>query len=149
MIRKTAFRKKKNGEPYFDSYCRNPEQIENYELANNDETQTWECHHKLEAWFTTEELIELDRYFDVEPRELIFLKRSEHYKWPHLGRTLGSEKRKGKPHGPHSEEAKRKMSEAKKGKPQPWRHDSMRGKIPWNKGKKMVIINNKKVWLDR
>lgn len=28
--------------------CEDPSLIENYELAINDDTQIWDCHHRLE-----------------------------------------------------------------------------------------------------
>ena len=52
MINKEMFRLKKNGEPNYRCYCRNPELIENYELAIADETQTWEVHHRKEEFYS-------------------------------------------------------------------------------------------------
>lgn len=94
MISKTIFR-----------FCETPELIENYELAIADEDNCWDCHHKLEAFYTHKELIELGRYWDVAPRDLVFLKRKEHYSWPHKGRL-----------NLNNAEARRKNSESNKGK---------------------------------
>ena len=80
MINKEMFRLKKNGEPNYRCYCRNPELIENYELAIADETQTWEVHHRKEEFYSYAELIERGEYFDVSPEELIFLTHREHCK---------------------------------------------------------------------
>lgn len=113
MISERNFKVKKNGEPYSDCFCTRPELIENYEKAISDETQVWECHHRLETHFsdnterpkdsqlTKEELIALDMYYNRPSEELIFLTKEEHI----------SLHRKGKP---HTEETRRKMSEAKK-----------------------------------
>lgn len=88
--------------------CEDISKIENYEQAMNDETQTWNCHHRLESHnsdgerrlvnLTVEELSALDMYFHRPASELIFLTVKEH-------RSLHK----------HSEESKKKMSEAKKG----------------------------------
>ena len=80
MINKRAFRIKKNGEPYWDCFCRNPELIENYAEAIADTTQIWEVHHRREEFYSYAELIERGEYFDVSPEELIFLTRAEHRK---------------------------------------------------------------------
>lgn len=74
-------------------YCDTPELIKNYEEAIKDDNIVWICHHKLEAFFTVEELKEMDRYYHVPPRELIFLKtEKDHLFWPHKGRTEGAKK---------------------------------------------------------
>ena len=95
-------------------YCDFPEQIENYDLAIVDETQVWSCHHKLEAFFSKRELINIGRYYHLQPRDLVFVKekgkqvdKTCHYFWPHVAR-----KNKGKV----SEETKNKMSKSHKGK---------------------------------
>jgi len=103
---------KKNGEPRCDCYCRSPELIENYDLAISDNTQTWEVHHRKEAFYSQEELKERGEYFDVSPEELIFLTKSEHTKIDSRCKRIG-EAKKGKK---QSEEHKRKISEAQKGK---------------------------------
>lgn len=110
MIGEARFKLKKNGEPYKNCYCRNPELIENYELAIADETQTWEVHHRKEELYSQKELIERGEYFDVSPEELIFLTESEHHKIDPKCKRVG-EAHKGKK---LSEEHKRKLSEAHK-----------------------------------
>ena len=112
MINVEKFRIKKNGEPYFNCYCRNPELIENYDEAIADTTQTWDCHHIKEEFYSQKELIERGEYFDVSPEDLIFLTPSEHHKIDSFCKR-NSEAMKGKK---FSEEHKRKMSEAHKGK---------------------------------
>lgn len=95
MINEQKFRIKKNGEPYQDCFCRNPELIENYANAIADNTQTWEVHHRKEEFYSQKELIERGEYFDISPEELIFLTKSEHNKIDsHCKRT--SEAMKGK-----------------------------------------------------
>lgn len=113
MIATQGFRLKKNGEPYWDCYCRHPELIENYDLAIADETQTWEVHHRLECCFTQKFLKEMNLYYDVEPEALIFLTKDEHNKIDSKRKRL-SEYKKGKKGKKHSEETKRKISEAQK-----------------------------------
>ena len=125
MICEHYFRLKKNGEPYYDCYCRNPELIENYEKAISDTTQVWECHHRFEALFTKEELIEYNWYFDVEPNCLIFLTPSEHNSLHHKCRPAWNKGKK------LSEDYKRKMSESMKGR---------------HKGAHWKLVDGKRVW---
>lgn len=80
MINEQRFVIKKNGEPGYGCYCRQPELIENYEKAIADETQTWEVHHRLECCFTQRFLKEMNLYYDVSPEALIFLTLTEHNK---------------------------------------------------------------------
>lgn len=112
MINEKIFRVKKNGEPWKGTYCRHPELIENYEKAEADTTQTWECHHRLESCFSQKFLIKVGLYYDVEPEALIFLTREEH-------RALESKNKRSRENHSnggwkHTEDTKRKMSEAAK-----------------------------------
>lgn len=109
--------------------------IENYDKAIADTTQTWICHHRTEIWWncTRKDLIENECYYGRKALELIFLTPSEHRKLHHAGKTLSdetkkkiSDAKKGKTHGPHSEETKKKISESKKGQP---RNDETKRKI--------------------
>lgn len=105
-------------------FCKDYKMIENYEQAMKDTTQTWHCHHRLETHFSdgserprnaqlrSDELKALDMYYNRPPEELIFLKSIDH-------RKLHSTQ--------HSKEARKKMSEANKGK--------KRTTDIWNKGK--------------
>lgn len=54
--------------------------IENYEKALNDETQTWHCHHRLEIdlSLSAEDLINKNLYYKRPACELIFLTPYEH-----------------------------------------------------------------------
>lgn len=104
--------------------CKDFTKIENYEKAVNDTTQTWQCHHRLETHnsdgerrlvdISREELIALGMYFDRPPEELIFLTPIEHISLHKAG--------KGRKLGPCSEEHKRRISEALKGKPKSEEH---------------------------
>lgn len=79
MINESAFRLKKNGEPYSQSFCRNPELIENYAEAIADTTQMWTCHHKFEnLGFSGKQLVNMGMYYDVEPKDLVFMRDSDH-----------------------------------------------------------------------
>ena len=100
-------------------YCERLEEVENYEKAVADTTQIWDCHHRLEEAFTTEELKRANWYYNVKPEALIFLTRAEHNKARHIGRS--SEETRKKMSEAHkrenlSEETRKKLSEAKKGK---------------------------------
>lgn len=120
MINEARFRLKKDRTPYKGCICRTPELIENYEKAIDDIKQTWICHHRLETHTSygerrlvdikAEELIALDMYFDRPPEDLIFLTKKEHRALHMKGNQLT----KGKH---HSEETRRKQSEAKKDHP--------------------------------
>lgn len=108
MICERRFRRKKNGDPYCNCFCRKPELIENYDLAIADTTQVWDCHHRKEEFYSQKELIERGEYFDRPPEELIFLTPTEHRKIDSFCKR-NSEARKGKK---RSEETKRKIIEA-------------------------------------
>jgi hypothetical protein len=111
--------------------------IENYELAKADNFKGWDCHHRLETHnfdgtrrkrdLSKEDLLALDMYLCRPANELIFMRSKNHREMHNKGRTFSeeskrkmSEAKKGKS-GPNkgkhfSEEHKRKISEAKKGK---------------------------------
>ena len=105
-------------------YCRDDlSKIENYDKAIADTNTTWHLHHRLELTLdgeialTPEQLKMHDMYYNRPYYELIFLTPSEHIRIHHKGdnNPLYSKH--------HSEDAKRKISEAHK------------GKSAWNKGK--------------
>jgi hypothetical protein len=103
--------------------------IENYELAKNDTTQTWDCHHRLELTLDGEfahipkELMRLGMYFHRPYFELIFLTNAEHHRVHHKGKTISVEQRqkisKANKGRLHSEEEKQKISASVKGKNHP------------------------------
>ena len=94
-------------------YCKDYENIENYDKAKVDNFVGWDCHHRLETHnsdgvrrlvdISAAELKALDMYYNRPSSELIFIKHGEHKSLHQKGRCL-------------SEEHKKKLSEAKKGK---------------------------------
>ena len=117
----------------FKLYCKDYENIENYEKAKADNFKEWCCHHRLETHnsdgerrlvdITTEELQALGMYYNRPASELIFMKHSEHsslHKPSEETKKKMSEmkKRENNPmYGKHlSEETKNKLSEELKGR---------------------------------
>ena len=117
----------------FERYCKDYENIENYEKALADNFKGWCVHHRLETHnsdgerrpmdITRNELNALGMYYDRPPEELIFLTRSEHMSLHQKWNKRSAETRR-KMSKPKSVEHKKNISEAMKGKPGP------------NKGKK-------------
>ena len=94
---------------YAKSYCcEDLSLIENYELAINDTTQTWECHHRVEVLpgerFSTNDLKKFGLYYNRPAAELIFLTPSAHRRLHFKG-------------VPKSDANKKAVSEAHKGVP--------------------------------
>lgn len=156
MISKQHFQLKKNGELCKNGYCKNPELIENYDKAIADISQIWDCHHRLEEKYSREELIEMGKYYNVKPEDLIFLTKSEHRKLDSFCKRL-SKRQKGRKSWNkgktdiYSEETKKKMSESKKGKHLSEEHkrkisESQKGRKSWNKDKYWKVENGKRVW---
>lgn len=121
-----------------ERYCSEDiSEIENYEQAVNDKTQTWHCHHKLEIQGQFQNspalLKRCGLYYHVPAWQLIFLTRSEHTRLHKLGNH-------------HSEESRKKMSIALKGKFCGERNHRF-GKPPWNKGKHLSEETKKKLSL--
>lgn len=129
-------------------YCKEDiSKIKNYELAIADITQTWQCHHILGEILTRQQLLEHDFYFNVPACMLKFVTKAEHGKLHNKGKHLSEETRKklseatkGKNnplYGKHrSEETRKKISEACKG------HKGMAG-MTWK------LIDGKRVWLPK
>ena len=96
----------------FEKYCKNYQDIENYEKALADDFKGWHCHHRLETHtpdgkrrdvdIAQAELKALSMYYNRPAEELIFLTSREHNAF-RRGRHL-------------SEEHKKKVSEGNKGK---------------------------------
>ena len=114
---------------HFERYCKDYENIENYDKAAADNFKGWHCHHKLETHtsdgerrlvdITQKELMALDMYYNRPASELIFLTKSEHrslHKPSEETKKKLSEAMKGKQ---KSEETKKKLSEANKGENNP------------------------------
>lgn len=133
--------------------------VENYEEALLSK-EKYVLHHKLEIFFTQDELITMKRYYHIPARELIFLKKSEHdnnifwHKGARIGLAKMSKTKKGKPawnkgktgFGGYklSEETKRKMSEAWKGKPKSEEAKRKMSEARKGKGKGKHWYNNGK-----
>ena len=120
----------------FEYFCKNPENIENYDKAAADNFIGWECHHRLETHnsdgirrevdILAAELQSLGMYYNRPSSELIFMKHSEHASLHQKGKQKSeetkkkmSESKKGNKYNlgkKHSEETKKKLSEAAKGK---------------------------------
>ena len=117
----------------FEQYCNNIENIENYDKAKANNFKGWHCHHRLETHtsdgerrlidLTRKELIALDMYYNRPSEELIFLTVKEHHSLHQKGKHFSEETKiklskshKGKKLGPFSEEHKRNIGEANKGR---------------------------------
>ena len=89
--------------------------IKNYDLAIADLTQTWHCHHMTETWWncTAKDLIENECYYHRKACELIFLTPAEHVRLHMKGKTGVENPFYGKR---HTDETRRKISEANKGR---------------------------------
>ena len=120
----------------FEKYCKDYENIENYEKAKADNFVGWECHHRLETHTSdgkrrevdilSDELKALRMYYNRPAEELIFLTIAEHHKFNegkqawNKGVPMSNEQKKklsdvnkGKH---HSEETKKRISEGNRGK---------------------------------
>ena len=146
-------------------FCNDFTKIENYEKAIADIAHTWQCHHRLEthnsdgterprnAQLSKEELIALDMYYNRPAEELIFLTEAVHKRLHNVGkkrRTFSeewkrkmSEAHKGKH---HSEEHKKKLSEANKGKHSEVSEETRRKSSEAHKGKHWKLVDGKRVW---
>ena len=107
--------------------------IENYDKAIADTTQTWECHHRRETIYSRSGLKEVGEYYNRPACELIFLTPVDHRRLHKFGKQSGMS-------GKHqSAEARKKMSEARKGKRFSESHkkkmsEAKRGKHWYNNG---------------
>ena len=52
--------------------------VENYDKACSEDFDHWVLHHRRESEKTAKELIDAGQYFYVDPKELIWLRESEH-----------------------------------------------------------------------
>ena len=137
----------------FERYCKDYENIENYEKALKDNFKGWHCHHRLETHnsdgerrlvdISQKELIALGMYYHRPASELIFLIIKEHNAF-NKGKKLSDECKKkigaankGENNGMygkhHSEETKNKIAE------------TLKGKNTWAKGKKLSEDTKKKI----
>lgn len=109
--------------------CENISNIQNYEEAVNDATQTWHCHHKLETdlGLSAEELKDKGLYWNRPAAELIFLTESEHHSLHSIGNKHGLGKQ-------WSREERTKLSESSPTKKPVYQIDKNTGEIikEWN-----------------
>ena len=129
---------------HFEEFCKDYENIENYQKAKADNFKGWNCHHRLETHtsegerrlvdITADELKTLNMYYNRPADELIFLTIYEHSRLHMKGKHRSEETKnkiveamKGKP---KSEEHKKKLSEVNKGEKNPkyGRHHSEEAK---------------------
>ena len=126
----------------FKRYCKNYQDIENFEKAKVDDFIGWHCHHRLETHtpdgerrdvdISYRDLIALGMYYNRPAEELIFLTTREHNAF-----------RKGKKGKPKSEETKKKMAESHKGKKLSEEHKKKIGAA--KKGKKLLEETRRKI----
>ena len=146
--------------------CEDVSKIENYEEAVNSPWK-WCCHHRLETHnsdgerrlvdITRKELIALDMYYHRPASELIFLTTLEHMRSHREGKHRSEETKKklsealkgrtSPNKGKHSsEETKRAISEAKKGKKRGPMTDETKLKLSVaRKGKKLSEEHKRKI----
>ena len=111
----------------FERYCKDYENIENYEKALADNFKCWHCHHRLETHTSdgirrevdilAAELKALNMYYNRPADELVFMTTKEHRQLHKKGKQ-GYWKGKTGPNKCKklSEETKNKLSEAHKGR---------------------------------
>ena len=139
---------------YFQNYCKDFENIENYQKAKKDNFKGWQCHHRLETHtldgerrevdITADELKALRMYYNRPAEELIFMKRSEHRSLHTKGKILSEETRE------KLREAHKDQTPWNKGKPLSAEHknrlsEAHKDQTPWNKGKKLSEETKKKL----
>lgn len=97
-------------------YCKNVEEIENYELAKKDNFKGWHLHHRLETMpfsgkiVSQKYLIEQGLYYNVQPSALIYMKAQAHR------------------HLPNSNKGRKRADLAE------YNRQNKKEQIPWNKG---------------
>ena len=103
----------------FEKYCKDYQNIENYEKAKKDNFKGWHCHHRLETHnsdgerrlvdISQKELMALNMYYNRPASELIFLTTREHNAFKKGKYTGENHPRYGKH---HTFEVRQKISEA-------------------------------------
>ena len=106
----------------FEKFCKDYEDIENYDKAKADNFKGWICHHRKGVDIPTEELQVLDMYYNIPANELIFVTRAEHNTLHFKGKPAWnrgvplSEEHRKKLSKPKSEEHKKKIGASSKGR---------------------------------
>lgn len=129
--------------------------IENYELAKADNFKGWVCHHRLEEYYTSSELVMKGLYYNINPEALKYVRRDEHFKEKHKGLQMTDVKREK-----ISETTKTAMKNVDKSKLSYWKgkHPHNHTEVQKNKmsviGKKLKnktwkVIDGKRVWMDK
>ena len=128
------------------NFCKDPlNQIENWDKAITDDTQTWDCHHRLEIelGMTRQQLIDAGLYFDRPASELIMLTHTEHAALHSLydGKALKMNEAWRGHH--HTDVARRKIAEAHRGRKMSEEakrkvSEAQRGSHWWNDGKHTI-----------
>lgn len=120
--------------------------IENYDKAIEDNTQTWQCHHRMEIQAdgtirSKKWLIEHGMYYSIDPCMLIFMTIAEHTTLHNKNRTAASKL--------HRKELYKNIHRTLTTEHRAKFVYSRKGKAPWNKGKTCKVINGKRVWLPK
>lgn len=132
--------------------CKDYTYIANYEEAIADTTQTWICHHILGEILTRQQLLDHDFYYNVPPCMLKFVTRAEHNTLHKKCKTLSYETKHKmrESHKNISDETRRKMSDALKGRTSPMKgqhhsadtkqkmSDTLKGKTRSNETRKKM-----------
>ena len=139
----------------FERYCKEYENIENYDKALVDNFKGWHCHHRLETHnsdgerrlvdISQKELKALGMYYHRPAEELIFLTSKEHRSFDKGKKRSVETRRKlsiinkgennpmyGKK---HSDAAKKKAADAMKGNKNALGNTNVRGTRWFNNGK--------------
>lgn len=142
----------------YENYCNGDiSKIENYYDAINDKENIWHCHRKLETHYPNGErregkdllaadLIEMDKYYNVPPEELIYMLPTEHHQLhnekqrdrftPEVRKEM-SKKAKQR-HVAHTKEWNENIAKSRKGKKFSEAHrESLRKNHVGTTGKKM------------
>lgn len=108
----------------YKKFCKDYDKVEGYERAVSSD-EPYFIHHKQGIYISREELVELGWYYDCPPDCLMWVTKSEHnaIHSAHMRcehRRKLSDARKGKPAPnkgkPFSDETKKKISDAMKGR---------------------------------
>lgn len=98
--------------------------IENYDKAMADQTQTWDCHHRAEILpcgrYSINQLQKYGLYYNVPASQLVFLTHFDHMRIHKIGNNFGRKGKLGTRLGAIvSEQTKNKIRASKIGKPSP------------------------------